>query len=131
MSLLQVSPGPPLCMRLAELAGQTLIERSSQLDKQAASKQAFGEPVYNMAGTLYLSKGTNFILLSVPNALVHGSFSAMHEPGLELPPPGPGGRMEAHVTVMHPEELELLGGADKVSERGKQFRYSLGRLKWV
>lgn len=84
-------------------------------------------PVYNLAGTLYHSP-SGYILLSVPNALVRGVFAAIHEPGVELPPGHNGGAFNAHITVIRPNELAMLGGADKISERGKQFPYSLGRF---
>jgi hypothetical protein len=82
---------------------------------------------YSLAGTLYLAK-SGFLLLSVPNALVRGFFSAMNEPGVELPPVGPDGQLNAHLTVMRPEEIKQIGGADKITERGKQFGYTIGRL---
>ena len=126
MSILQICDGPPLHARLARLVGERLTSAASD-NKEAAA----GSPSYSMAGTLYFSADTNYLLLSVPNALVHGAFSAMNEPGLELPPAGPGGRLNAHITVMHPEELDMIGGGERITERGKQFHYSLGRLKVV
>lgn len=90
-------------------------------------KAGAGAPAYNLAGVLHLSPSGR-LLLSVPNALVRGVFAAMHEPGAELPPGHDGGGLNAHVTVFRPEELELIGGPDVVTERGKQFRYTLGRL---
>lgn len=80
---------------------------------------------YNLRGTLQLA-GSGYLLLSVPNTFVRGVFAAMHEPGIELPPSPEG--LRAHITVMRPEELARIGGAGRVSERGKQFSYSLGRL---
>lgn len=84
-------------------------------------------PAYNLAGTLYQSS-SGYILLSVPNPLVHGIFSAMREPGIELPPSGPDGRLNAHISVFRKDEVAAIGGADKITERGKQFHYTLGRL---
>lgn len=84
---------------------------------------------FSMSGELYLSK-SGWLLLDVPNALVRGAFQAMHEPGAELPPQH-NGILNAHCTVMRPEELERIGGADKVTERGKRFAYTLGPLKEV
>lgn len=95
------------------------------------AKTAGAVPAYNLAGTLYRSQ-SGWLLLSVPNAFVRGVFAAMREPGAELPPGHNGGPMEAHVSVMRPEELARIdGGADAVTERGKQFHYSLGRLAEV
>jgi hypothetical protein len=85
------------------------------------------EVAYNLSGTLYLSS-SGWLLLSVPNALVHGVFAAMREPGIELPPGKGDGPMNAHISVAKPDEIEMLGGVDRISERGKQFRYTLGRL---
>lgn len=82
---------------------------------------------YNLVGTLHMSQ-TGWLLLSVPNALVIGVFKAMREPGIELPPGPGGGPLNAHISVMRPEEVERVGGADKITERGKQFSYTLGRL---
>lgn len=93
---------------------------------QAFVKQADEEVAYNLVGTLYLAS-TGWLLLSVPNAMVLGMFKAMDEPGIELPP-GPGGKLNAHISVMRPDELALIGGGDVVKERGKQFAYTLGRL---
>lgn len=83
--------------------------------------------VYSLTGELYASK-SGWILLSVPNALVRGAFDALHEPGAELPL-NSDGLLNAHVSVMRPEELEQIGGADKIQERGHRFAYNLGPLQ--
>ena len=101
---------------------ERLLEMGEQQVKQAGDSRA----AYNLAGRLYLSP-TGFLLLSVPSALVQGVFSAMHEPGIELPP-SPGGKLEAHITVFRPEEVAAIGGAAKITERGKMFNYRLGGL---
>jgi hypothetical protein len=84
-------------------------------------------PAYSLGGALYLSP-TGWVMLAVPATLVRGVFAAMTEPGVELPPPGPDGRLNAHISVFSPEDVALIGGADKITERGKQFTYTLGRL---
>jgi hypothetical protein len=94
------------------------------------NKVAAPSPSYSMAGRLYLSE-SGYILLAVPNALVRGTFDTLDEQGIELPPSGPGGKLDAHITVIRPEELEQIGGADKITERGHSFNYSLGGLKTV
>jgi hypothetical protein len=116
MSVLGVTDRPPVWAAVCFKMGSDLV------------KQA-GEPTlaYNLAGRLYLSQ-TGYLLLTVPNALVRGTFSAMTEPGIELPPNGPDGNLDAHVTVMSPAEVTLAGGPDKITERGKQFFYTLGRV---
>jgi len=79
-----------------------------------------------LAGRLYKSR-SGWILLAVPNALIRGAFAALDEPGLELPP-----GLNAHISVIRPEELETLAsGADSVTERGHMFRYNLGPIKTV
>ena len=85
---------------------------------------------YGMGGMLYLSD-SGWLLLQVPNALVRGAFAALQEPGVELPPSGPEGRLNAHISVIRPEELETIGGPEVVVERGKTFRYSLGEIRTV
>jgi hypothetical protein len=79
-----------------------------------------------LAGRLYLSR-SGWILLSVPNSLVRGAFDALDETGVELPLKD--GLLNAHITVMRPDEITSLGGADKISERGHLFHYTLGKLK--
>lgn len=118
MSVLSVQDGPSLATCLHALAGRALV-------KQAG----VATPVYNLAGRLYLSK-SNWLLLSVPNALVHGVFAAMDEPGIELPP-SPSGKLEAHITVFSDADLEAVGGPDKITERGKMFHYSIGKFMSV
>jgi hypothetical protein len=133
---LAVTDGPPAADRWAYGVGLALGARLAKqaADATPATPDAPDDgpvPAYNLAGTLYLAS-TGWLLLGVPNALVYGIYAAMREPGASLPPgPGPGGRLNAHVTVMRPEELARVGGPDRVTERGKQFHYSLGRLVTV
>jgi hypothetical protein len=120
MSLLRVRTGPSVGDLVAYLAGLRYAE------KQAADDP---RPAYNLAGTLYLDPG-GWLLLSVPAALVRGIFEATREPGIELPPSTTRKTLQAHVSVMSKQEVEQVG-ADKISERGKQFHYSLGRSRSV
>ena len=115
MSIL--SPGPSLADRVAFIAGGRLVKCAAD-----------AEVAYCLKGMLYLSQ-TGYVLLSVSNAFVRGIFANMHEPGVSLPLyPGTGG-LNAHITVFRPEEVKQLGGAEKITERGKQFAYTIGRLK--
>lgn len=84
-----------------------------------------------LSGELYLSS-SGWLLLNVPNALVRGAFAALNEPGAELPPSGADGQLNAHISVMRPEELESIGlkGTD-IKERGKHFQYTLGPVQEV
>ena len=87
-------------------------------------------PAYNMAGMLFGKNSEehgSWVMLAVPNALVRGVFSAMQEPGIELPP-SKDGKLVAHISVMRPEEIDLIGGLDKITERGDTFHYNLGKL---
>lgn len=97
-------------------------------EKIAATK---GNVSYNLSGMLYIKDGSHgtWGMLSVPNALVHGVFSAMDETGIELPPSGSDEKLNAHITVFRPDEIKMLGGADKMkNDRGKRFVYTVGRL---
>jgi len=95
-------------------------------------KEAKSKPTtsYGLAGRLFISK-SGWGLLHVPNSLVRGAFDALQEPGVELPPSGANGQLRAHISVIRPEEIEQLGGVDKITERGQVFRYTLGRVKEV
>lgn len=84
-----------------------------------------------LSGELYLSN-SGWLLLNVPNALVRGAFAALNEPGAELPPSGPDGQLNAHISVIRPEELESIGlKGDDIKERGKHFHYTLGPVQEV
>ena len=75
---------------------------------------------------LYASK-SGWLLLSVPNALARGAFDALNEPGVELPPD-----FNAHISVIRPEELAEKGlTQDSITERGHDFRYTLGPVRTV
>lgn len=104
------------CQTLVKVGARIAV--ADDLDKPAVT--------YNLAGTLHLG-ANGWLLLTVPNALVRGLFQAMREPGIELPP-GPNGTFNANIGVMSPAELTHIGGADKITERGKQYHYTLGRL---
>lgn len=77
-------------------------------------------PSYSLSGTLFAAQ-SGWIMLNVPNALVRGFFAAMDEPGVELPTRDD--RLNAHISVMRPEDVKRIGGVEKVTERGKRFRY--------
>jgi hypothetical protein len=86
----------------------------------------------NLVGTFFVNeyKDRPWGLLSVPNAMVRGIFKAMNEPGAEMPTDSTTGELNAHISVMRPEEIEMIGGANVLkNDRGKQFRYTLQRLE--
>jgi len=93
-------------------------------------------PSYSLRGLLHTTRGGGdqgadkvWGLLSVPNALVRGVFDAMDENGVELPLSGPEGRLNAHITVLRPDEIAMCGGPEAFTkDRGRAFRYTLGRL---
>jgi len=84
-----------------------------------------------MVGKLYRSD-SGWILLKVPNALVRGIFATIDEPGIELPPKDSedDSRLNAHISVMRPEEVATIpGGANAITERGRDFRYRIGKME--
>ena len=109
---------------MSQEIGQAIALLSESAEKAAAAPTTS----YGMKGKLYLSK-SGWLLLHVPNSLVRGAFDALNEPGVTLPDHEHG--FNAHITVMRPEEIEELGGADKVTERGQEFSYTLGAVKSV
>jgi len=118
-----IKTGPP---GLSPEAIRRALSMCGHLVKEGKSPSV----AYAMVGTLQHKKSDSgdWIMLSVPNAIVRGCFQAMDEPGIELPPGEP---LEAHISVIRPNELAAIGGPDKVTERGKQFRYRLGGLESV
>jgi hypothetical protein len=107
----------------ADLPDQMVYETGKELVKLSAEAEA----TYSLGGRLYVSS-SGFLMLSVPNAFVRGAFDALDEIGAELPP-GPDGKLNAHISVARPEEVEAMGGADKITERGHVFRYTTGKVK--
>lgn len=101
-----------------------------QAGQQLAAKEADdAKPSYAMVGTLYVPNSGGGVFLSVPNALVRGVFASLHEPGVRLPPRGDADNsLDANIQACSREELSMIGGADRIRERGKQFSFSLGRL---
>lgn len=103
-------------------AGRSAASRLS-FAKQADTPQT----VHKLGGRLYMSQ-SGWLLLQVPNAFLRGAFDALHAPGAELPTRS-NGVLNAHITVMRPEEIAELGGPDKIVERGHTQYYTLGPVK--
>lgn len=91
-------------------------------------KAADPTPSMALSGRLVASK-SGWLLLEVPNAIVRGLYAAMSVPGIQLPY-GRDGRLNAHISVARPEELENIG-LENISETGKQFKFQLGKLHEV
>lgn len=79
---------------------------------------------YGLSGRLvFTNKG--WLVLTVPNALGRGAFDALHEVGAEFPDEP----YSAHISVFSPEDISKIGGAEKISERGHTFSYTLGSIR--
>lgn len=98
---------------------------AAMLFKQAGD--AVNAPI--LSGRL-VGSSSGWLLLEVPNALVRGVFDALDAPGAELPP-SKGGGLNAHISVMRPDEIKQIGGIEKITERGLRFKYQLGGLREV
>lgn len=118
---------PPIALR--KLGASCVLP--SWLRRPQEKQASDAEVAFSLAGRLYLSR-TGWLLLSVPNAICRGAFDAMAEPGTELPLSDTTGQLNAHISVIHPDELSSVGlDPLRVSERGKQFHYTLGPVKTV
>lgn len=92
---------------------------------EAGVKQAADPSIVNtLYGMLQMSNGR--LVVSVPNDYVRGLFKMLGEHGAELPLIN--GQLFACVDVMTADEVIAIGGPDKITERGKQYSYSLGRM---
>lgn len=111
--------------RLAALRLFEAGEAAAALMKTAADAVS----TYALKGRLVCS-ASGWGILEVPNSLMRGVFQALHEPGVELPP-AHGGRINAHISVLRPEEVTRAGGKDAITEWGHLFPYQLGALKVV
>jgi hypothetical protein len=110
------------------LISTTDIPDIKQLQLYTAVKDLEKRSAVRMSGLLQATK-SGHLIVGVPTALVRGVFDAMAEPGISLPNSVDGGALRAGVVVMTPDELESIGGPDKVTERGKQFPYHMGELE--
>ena len=87
-------------------------------------------PSLKLSGRLIGSQ-SGWVLLEVPNAVVRGFFAALDVPGIELPPGSSGGGLRAHISVMRKDEVDSIGGLQKITELGKHFYYQVGELQEV
>ena len=85
---------------------------------------------YSLKGRLILSD-SGWVLLEVPNDIGNGAFKALDEPGIEQPLQDSSGKYNAHISVIRPEEIEEIGGVDKLTQRGKMFSFNLGPVRSV
>lgn len=95
-----------------------LYAYGTNAEKRAAAK---------LSGLLQVIS-SGYLILAVPTALIRGVFDALDEPGISLPSSIDNGAVRAGIVVMTPSEIESLGGATKITERGRAFSYSLGDL---
>lgn len=75
-------------------------------------------------GLLQLTK-SGHLVVTVPAALVRGLYDSLDMPGLSLPR-NTDGSVKANIAVITPAELQLIGGPDTVTERGRSFTFSFG-----
>ena len=106
--------------------GQAVVLLANSSTKTAATNPLS----YGMRGRLTFSN-SGWVILDVPNALGNGAFQALTEPGVVQPMSKSLGRYNAHVSVIRPEELAEIGGADKIKERGQTFSFNLGPVREI
>lgn len=75
-------------------------------------------------GLLQLAK-SGHLVVTVPAALVRGLYDSLDMPGLSLPR-NTDGSVKANIAIMTPAELQLIGGPDTVTERGRSYTFSFG-----
>ena len=79
-------------------------------------------PSKDLMGRLIRSS-SGWILLSLPNQIQRGYFAALNARGAELPRHK--GRVNTHISVMRPEELERIGNPP-IKELGRFFSFQTG-----
>jgi hypothetical protein len=82
------------------------------------------QPSTSFTGKLTRSS-SGWILLSLPSAIQRGFFQILDAPGAELPKRN--GRINCHVSVIRPEELEKIGNPP-INEIGKSFAIQFGKI---
>lgn len=99
---------------------QTEIERYAKGDPPQAEE---------LTGKLRLSS-SGWLLLDVPDHLAVGAWRALDNPRAQLP--FRDGKLNTHISVMRPEEIEQLGGPSAIKDVvGQEFSYQLGEVKTV
>ena len=102
----------------------------NQFVPEIVKAAADAKTVHDLTGELQLSK-SGWVLLQVPNSLVKAFYKILNVPRAELPKSPVTGRLNAHVSVMRPEELQQIGGPVALKEKGHRFHWSPGRLRKV
>lgn len=105
--------------------GQAAVLLARSAEKQAAATLSYG-----LRGRLVFSP-SGYVLLEVPNDLGNGAFKALAEPGIEQPVSKSRGHYNAHVSVIRPDEVESIGGPDKIKQRGHTFAFTLGPVREI
>lgn len=105
---------------------KSLSQLADEFDKEAAKPP---EKSMGLRGNLYVS-ASGWLMLDVKNGLVRALQSTLGEPGTELPY-HTDGKLQAHISVMRPEEVKLIGGSSRITERGKSFHYTLAGVETV
>ena len=78
-----------------------------------------------MVGKLNCSqKGGNYAILEVPKDFVESIYKAIWQEGMEKPP-----NYSPHISVITEEELEQIGGKDKIKEDGDEFEFTLDTIE--
>lgn len=104
---------------IAELLSSNFFNAGHAL--VSLSKSASTHPIsYALVGRLVLSS-RGWLVLTVPADLIRGAFSALHEPGSVLAD-------VMAIPVMTPQEIDQIG-EKKITERGKQYHYSVGGVR--
>jgi len=114
----------PFTRRLPTAIAQ--LEAAAYESGVAAKQASDATPTYSLAGRLVVA-ADGCGVLDVPGAIVRGLHRAIHEPGVDLPC-SDGDRLTSRIVVLRPDEVERLGGADQLRERGRYFRFQLGRV---
>lgn len=85
----------------------------------------------NLRGKLEYSEDSGWILLSVPNLLVRAFFASIDDNDIELPKNSKG-KLNAHISVMTPDDLRKAGGMDAVeSHLGRTFLWGPKEMQEV
>lgn len=109
-------------------AHQYFDEQTARIGAEHVKSAGDAKTVQALRGRLTCTED-GWVMLSVPNALVRGAFDALHIMGSELPYKD--GKLNAHISVIRPEELEQIGGKGKIHELGHALSYTLGPIQEV
>lgn len=101
------------------------MSRYTRIVNRVSAQTMMEYPAVPMVGKLKCSqKDGSYAILEVPKDFVESISKAIWKDGMEKPP-----NYSPHISVITDEELEQIGGKDKIKEDGQEFTFTLDTIE--